>query len=64
VERIVPLANAKEGKNTFEVRARINDPAPWMVPGTEGIAKFDTRRASLLWIGTRRVVDAVRLWLW
>jgi hypothetical protein len=63
VERIVPLANAQEGTTTFEVRARINDPAPWMVPGTEGLAKFDTRRASLLWIGTRRVVDAVRLWL-
>ncbi len=64
VERIVPLATAKEGKNTFEVRARIEGRAKWMVPGAEGLAKFDTQEHRLIWIGTRRVVNAVRLWLW
>lgn len=71
VETIVPLAQAKEGKNTFEVRARLLQPTgPGATPlrdiqpGMEGIANIDTERHSLLWIGSRRVIDAVRLWLW
>ncbi|MFN7021759.1 MAG: efflux RND transporter periplasmic adaptor subunit [Phycisphaerales bacterium] len=72
VESIVPLATAGEGANVFEVRARI-DQTPEnaaalgnlrLVAGMEGQANFDTERRSLLWIGTRRIIDAVRLWLW
>ena len=64
VERIVPLAVAGEGKNTFEVRCALSSSAPWFRPGMEGVAKFNTERRSLLWIGTRRLMDQVRLWLW
>jgi multidrug resistance efflux pump len=66
VETIVPLAQAKEGKNTFEVRAKLQEPASSLKisPGMEGIAKLDTQPHSLIWIGSRRVIDAVRLWLW
>jgi hypothetical protein len=71
VETIVPLAQAKEGKNTFEVRAKLLEPSdpshPRMsniAPGMEGIARLDTERHSLMWIGSRRVIDAVRLWWW
>ncbi|MBC7833617.1 MAG: HlyD family efflux transporter periplasmic adaptor subunit [Phycisphaerales bacterium] len=63
-ERVVPLAEAKEGKNTFEVRAKLTETAAWMQPGMEGLAKFDTERHSLLWIGSRRIVDTIRMWLW
>ncbi len=64
VERIVPLAQSKEGKNAFEVRARLEHPVPGLRPGMEGIAKFDVGRHSLLYIGTRRIRDQLRLWLW
>jgi biotin carboxyl carrier protein len=64
VERIVPLAAAVEGKNVFEVRGKLSGSAEWFRPGMEGIAKFETERMSLLRIGTRRIVDQVRLWLW
>lgn len=64
VERIVPLAESKEGKNAFEVRAKLDHAEPWMRPGMEARARFDTEGHSLLWIGTRRIVDAVRLWFW
>jgi Barrel-sandwich domain of CusB or HlyD membrane-fusion/GAF domain len=64
VERIVPLAQSKDGKNTFEVRGKLVGAAPWIRPGMEGIAKLDTGRHSLLWIGTRRIRDQLRLWLW
>lgn len=64
VERVVPLSQAEEGKNAFEVRAKLSDPAGWMRPGMEGYAKFDAGRHSLMWIGTRRIRDTLRIWLW
>lgn len=64
IERIVPLAVASEGRNTFEVRCALTSVAPWFRPGMEGVAKFNTERRSLLWIGTRRLMDQARLWLW
>ncbi|QYK47358.1 MAG: efflux RND transporter periplasmic adaptor subunit [Phycisphaeraceae bacterium] len=64
VERVVPLSQAEEGKNAFEVRARLESPAGWMRPGMEGFAKFDAGEHSLIWIGTRRIRDTLRLWLW
>lgn len=72
IEQIVPQAVAADGKNVFEVRCRI-DQTPEnaaalqklrLVAGVEGEAKFDTERRSLLWIGTRRIIDAIRLWWW
>ncbi len=64
IETIVPLAVAREGKNEFEVRAKLAAPEAWMRPGMEGVARLDAGQRSLLWIGTRRVFDTVRLWLW
>ncbi|MEZ6234548.1 MAG: efflux RND transporter periplasmic adaptor subunit [Phycisphaerales bacterium] len=64
VERIVPLSRPDEGRNAFEVRGRIVTPPEFMRPGMEGIAKFNTGRRTLLDIGTRRIRDTLRLWLW
>ena len=65
LERIVPLAAPDaERRNAFEVRATLDEGAPWMRPGMEGIAKFNTGKRSLLDIGTRRIRDTLRLWLW
>ncbi|MEL7473059.1 MAG: efflux RND transporter periplasmic adaptor subunit [Planctomycetota bacterium] len=64
LERIVPLAQPDEGKNTFEVRVGLDESAAWMRPGMEGLVKFDTGYRSLLDIGTRRIRDQLRLWLW
>lgn len=64
IERIVPLSMAVEGKNIFEVRCKLQGTPDWFRPGVEGIAKFDTERHPLIWIGTRRILDQIRLWLW
>jgi multidrug resistance efflux pump len=64
VERIVPLAQPKDGKNAFEVHGRLEQSAEWLRPGMEGLARLDTGRHSLLYIGTRRIRDQLRLWLW
>lgn len=68
-ERIVPLATALEGKNVFEVKARITETPERLrsfrlVVGMEGRANFATERKPLWWIGTRRIVETARLWLW
>ena len=65
VERVVPQANPDEDRrNAFEVRAKLDKAAGWMRPGMEGLAKFNTGKRSLLDIGTRRIRDTLRLWLW
>ncbi len=64
VERIVPLSQPKDGQNAFEVRARLTETPEWFRPGMEGQARFDTVDRSLVWIGARRIVDTLRVWLW
>ncbi len=64
IERIVPLSEAKDGANAFEVRARLLGTAEWMRPGMEGRAKIETEEHSLLWIGTRRIIETVQMWWW
>ncbi len=68
VEEIVPLAQPKDGVNSFEVRARLKPAAPQEIegfrPGVEGQARFNAERMSLIRIASRRIVDQLRLWLW
>ncbi len=64
VEAIVPLSQASEGQNTFEVRARLERTPNWFRPGMEGQAKFNTERRSLAWIAGRRITDTLKVWLW
>ncbi len=64
VDRITPLGAAEDGKTVFEVRVKLERTAAWMRPGMEGIVRLDTGSHSLLYIGTRRVIETVRLWVW
>ncbi len=72
VERISPLSKAAEGRNVFEVEARLaatpstsatSKPAE-LRPGLIGRAELVTGRMPLLWAWTRHVVDRVRLTWW
>jgi hypothetical protein len=64
VERIVPLAQAREGQNAFEVHCKLERTPAWFRPGMEGQAKFNGPRRKLVWIASRRVLDTLRVWLW
>jgi multidrug efflux pump subunit AcrA (membrane-fusion protein) len=72
VDRIVPLAQPKDGTNAFEVRGSLAVKDPEQLrrleravrPGMEGVAKLNAGRHSLMWIGSRRILDQLRLWLW
>lgn len=64
VDRVTPVATARDGSNVFRVEARLDKPSAALRPGMSGVAKVDVERRSLLWIWTHDLVDRVQLWLW
>ncbi len=64
VERVTPVAAIQDGRNTFEVEARLLAAAPLLRPGLQGIAKIEAGDRSTAWIWTHRGIDWLRLTLW
>ena len=64
VSRIAPIATAGEGRNYFQVEARINAPDDRIRPGMQGVTKLDVGERSVIWIWTHRLWAQVRLWMW
>jgi multidrug resistance efflux pump len=64
VDKITPVAVSKEGRNTFEVEARLVGVPPRLRPGMEGVGKIDVAERRLIWIWTRTLVDWLRLFTW
>ncbi len=64
IERITPLASYQDGRNVYEVQARLLSSVPGLRPGLEGIAKLPIRNESLLAAGTRKVFSWLRFKLW
>ena len=66
VEAVIPVAQVKpQAGNLFMVRARLLDPPEaWWRPGMTGLARIDAGPQNILWLITRRAVDAIRMKLW
>jgi len=64
VERVTPVATAEDGRNFFRVDAQLEEPAPGLRPGMEGVAKIEVGERRLVWIWTHSLVDWLRLWAW
>jgi RND family efflux transporter MFP subunit len=64
VEKILPVSSAREGRNFFEVEARVEHSPERLRPGMEGVAKIEVDRRRLVSIWTRSAVDWARLALW
>ena len=64
VERINPMAEVVNGKNVFNVRARLQEQREWMRPGMEGVAKISAGKKPYIWLGTYRVINWLRMKLW
>ena len=64
VERIAPLARAVDGRNVFEVEARLAEPRPDLRPGLLGRAQIVAGRAPLLWAWTQHALLRLRVALW
>jgi len=64
VNRITPVATTAQGRNYFEVEAKLKGKAGELRPGLLGVGKIEAGSRSLLWIWTHRVSDWLRLTLW
>jgi RND family efflux transporter MFP subunit len=64
VEKLTPVSEPSEGRNTFRVEARLEDAPPRLRPGMEGVGKVSADRRRLLWIWTHEATDWLRLALW
>ena len=64
VERIAPLARAVDGRNVFELQARLLDDAPGLRPGLLGRVEIEVGRRPPLWVWAARAADRLRLAWW
>jgi len=64
VTRITPVATAGQGRNYFQVEAKLNAKPEQLRPGLLGVGKVEAGSRSLLWIWTHRVSDWMCLAFW
>ena len=66
VLRIVPVAEAHDGRMLFRVDAALDATTPRLRPGMEGLGQIDAGRQRLVWIWFRSLLHWVRLesWAW
>lgn len=64
VERVTPVAIARDGRNFFEVEGALNETPPVLRPGLQGVAKIEAGHRPLAWIWTHRLIEGLRLSLW
>jgi hypothetical protein len=64
VQKVTPVATAKEGRNFFRVEAALGHSDERLRPAMEGAGKIEVDRRLLVWIWTHQVVDWVRLAVW
>lgn len=64
VEKITPVAHYGDGVTTFRVEAALEESAPALRPGMEGIAKLDAGEARLVAIWSAPLRDWLRLFTW
>ena len=64
ITRITPMAIVKEGRNTFEVEAKLTNSKLYLRPGLQGVAKIEAGKRTLLWSAMHRIVNWARLTFW
>ncbi len=66
VEKITPVASAKEGRNLFRVEAALESSSSTLRPGMKGVAKINVDERNLFWIWTHKLAYWLQLrwWIW
>ena len=64
VIRLLPVSEARDGKNFFQVEAKLLNKNELLRPGMKGIAKVDVDDRKLIWIWFHRVINWAKLQLW
>ncbi len=64
VEAIRPMAQAREGRNVFQIETALSEETGELRPGQTGAGKVAVGEASLLWVWTHQFWDWLRLKAW
>ena len=64
VERVTPMASVKDGRNTYEVEAKIHNKNIYLRPGLQGVAKIEAGKRSTIWSLSHRIVNWLQLTFW
>lgn len=64
VNRVIPIAVTRDGRNAFEVEAAIDHPPAGLRPGLQGVARIEAGTRSPLWIATHRAGEWLQMLLW
>ncbi len=64
VERISPIADVVNQHNVFRVKVTLLEQNEWMRPGMEGVSKISIGKEPYVWIGSRRIINWLRMKLW
>lgn len=64
ITHVTPVAVSREGRSYFRVEALLGRMSERLRPGMEGVAKVEAGERKLIWIGTHKLVDWLRLTLW
>jgi len=64
VSQLTPIVVSREGRSYFRVEALLDRASDRLRPGMEGVAKIEAGSRKLIWIGTHKMLDWLRLTLW
>jgi multidrug resistance efflux pump len=64
IDRITPVASAREGATYFAVEGRLTSTSDRLRPGMEGIGKIDVDERRLVWIWFRSALHWLRVATW
>ncbi|KPK28208.1 MAG: hypothetical protein AMJ66_10770 [Betaproteobacteria bacterium SG8_40] len=64
VHRISPVAQARDGRNYFEIECTLEESLDAMRPGLQGVARIVVDQRSFAWVVTHRLIDWMRIAAW
>ena len=64
VSRISPVAQARDGRNYFEVECELKESLVAMRPGLQGVARIFVDQRPVAWVLTHRLIDWARIAAW
>lgn len=64
VDKITPIAEAREGRTVFRVEGRLTDAPERLRPGMDGVARIEVEERLLVWIWARPALDWAKIAAW
>lgn len=64
VERLGAMPEMRNGASVYVATGSVADPAEWLKPGMEGVARVALGTRPVWWIASHRVIDHLRMNFW